>query len=445
MSLKTISKNNVTSLAELVKLRQPVVSDGEVLNPIRDRHQARLDELALPTTRDEAWRFTDLSELTQVNFAPAPSINLEASQIEVNQLPEAPESRLVFVNGRYSDRLSQKDGLPQGLYAGNLANLPQDQKAKLGDYLAKQPGQEEVFTALNSASFQDLAVIWLRRGTVVDVPLQLLFVSVPEDSAMLTQPRCLVVAEANSHLTLVEEFVSTVEGCPDSQAVAYFNNAVTEIWLEDNAELTHVRLQRDNGSAFHIGKTAVTQARDSRYACHTLNLGSQLSRHNLDVYQTGPGTETTLNGLTLIGKAQTSDIHSTVIYDHPNSTVNQLHKCIVGDKGHAVFDGRVVVMKKAQLTNANQLNRNLLLSPKARVNTKPQLEIVADNVKCSHGATVSQLEADEVFYLQSRGLDKTTSQNLLVDAFAAEILQEIPIKSLQTAIAQCVACRTISY
>ncbi|OAB60137.1 Fe-S cluster assembly protein SufD [Phormidium willei BDU 130791] len=445
MSLETITKNNVTSLAELVKLRQPVVSDGAILNPIRDRHQARLDELALPTPRDEAWRFTDLSELTGVNFTPAPSINLEASQIEVNQLPEAPESRLVFVNGRYSDNLSQQNALPEGLYAGNLANLPQDQKAKLGDYLAQQPGQEEVFTALNSASFEDIAVIWLRRGTVVEVPLQLLFVSVPEDSAMLTQPRCLVVAEANSHLTFVEEFVSTVEGCPDSQAMAYFNNAVTEIWLEDNAELTHVRLQRDNGSAFHVGKTAVTQARDSRYACHTLNLGSQLSRHNLDVYQTGPGTETTLNGLTLIGKAQTSDSHSTVIYDHPHGTVNQLHKCIVGDKGHAVFDGRVVVMKKAQLTDANQLNRNLLLSPKARVNTKPQLEIVADNVKCSHGATVSQLEADEVFYLQSRGLDKTTSQNLLVDAFAAEILQEIPLKSLQTAIAQCVACRTISY
>ena len=328
---------------------------------------------------------------------------------------------------------------------GNLANLPPDQKAKLGDYLAKQPGQEEVFTALNSASFQDVAVIWLRRGTVVDVPLQLLFVSVPEDSAMLTQPRCLVVAEANSHLTLVEEFVSTVEGCPDSQAMAYFNNAVTEMWLEDNAELTHVRLQRDHGSAFHIGKTAVTQARDSRYACHTLNLGSQLSRQNLDVYQTGPGTQTTLNGLTLIGKAQTSDIHSTVIYDHPHGTVNQLHKCIVGDKGHAIFDGRVVVRKKAQLTDAKQLNRNLLLSPKARVNTKPQLEIVADDVKCSHGATVSQLEADEVFYLQSRGLDKTTSQNLLVDAFAAEILQEIPVESLRTAIGQCVACRTISY
>ncbi|WP_159786685.1 Fe-S cluster assembly protein SufD [Sodalinema gerasimenkoae] len=445
MSVNTITKNNVTSLAQLVNLRQPVVSDGEILNPIRDRHQARVHELAIPTTRDEAWRFTDLSELTQVDFAPAPSVSLEAGQIELNQLPEAPESRLVFVNGLYSDSLSQSQGLPDGLYAGNLANLPPDQKAKLADYLGQQPGQEEVFTALNTASFQDMAVIWLRRGTVVEVPLQLLFVSVPDGQAMITQPRCLVVAEANSHLTLVEEFVSTVEGCPDSQAVAYFNNAVTEIWLEDNAELTHVRLQRDNGSAFHIGKTAVTQARDSRYACHTLNLGSQLSRQNLDVYQTGPGTETTLNGLTLIGKAQTSDIHSTVIYDHPNGTVNQLHKCIVGDKGHAVFDGRIVVRKKAQLTNANQLNRNLLLSPKARVNTKPQLEIVADNVKCSHGATVSQLEADEVFYLQSRGLDKTTSQNLLVDAFAAEILQKIPVVSLQTAIAQCVACRTISY
>lgn len=441
MSPETITKNNLATLSDWLNLRQEVSQEQALLKPIRDRAETWVRELAVPTTRDEDWRFTDLSELTQVRFQPAPSPQVQQPQIETSLLPEAPQSRLTFVNGRYADHLTNVEALPEGVYAGNLAGLPEAQKAKLGEYLAQQPGQQEVFTALNAASFTDVAVVWVSRNVIAEVPLQLLFVSVPEASAMMTQPRCLVVAERNSSLTLVEEYVSTVEGCPDSQGVAYFNNAVTEVWLDDNANLQHVRLQRDNGSAFHIGATAVTQARDSRYACHALSLGAKLSRHNLNLYQTGPGTDSTLNGLTLIGRQQTADTHSTVAYNHPNGTANQLHKCIISDKAHAVFNGRIVVPQAAQMTNATQLNRNLLLSPKARVNTKPQLEIVADNVKCSHGATVSQLEADELFYLQSRGLDKAASENLLVDAFAAEILREVPVPSLQNAIAQCVACR----
>lgn len=440
---ETIAKQNLTTLSDWLNLRQAVCEGGARLDSVRDRAQTWVRELALPTTRDEDWRFTDLSELKQIDFVAAPSPQLQRELLEPSLLPEAPQSRLVFVNGRYADSLSDTTALPEGVYAGSVAKLPEAQQAQLGDYLAQHPEQREVFASLNAASFTDVAVVWVSRNVVVDTPLQLLFVSVPEDRAMLTHPHALVVAERSSNLTLVEEYVSTVEGCPDSQGVAYFNNAVTELWLHENANLQHVRLQRENGSAFHIGATAVTQARDSRYACHALSLGAKLSRHNLNLYQTGEGTDATLNGLTLLGKAQTADTHSSVVYNHPNGTANQLHKCILNDKAHAVFDGRVVVSKAAQMTNASQLNRNLLLSPKARVNTKPQLEIIADNVKCSHGATVSQLEADELFYLQSRGLDRVASENLLVDAFAAEILQAVPVPSLRKAIAQCVACRVV--
>lgn len=443
MSPETIAKQNLTTLSDWLNLRQAVCEGGARLDSVRDRAQTWVRELALPTTRDEDWRFTDLSELKQIDFVAAPSPQLQRELLEPSLLPEAPQSRLVFVNGRYADSLSDTTALPEGVYAGSVAKLPEAQQAQLGDYLAQHPEQREVFASLNAASFTDVAVVWVSRNVVVDTPLQLLFVSVPEDRAMLTHPHALVVAERSSNLTLVEEYVSTVEGCPDSQGVAYFNNAVTELWLHENANLQHVRLQRENGSAFHIGATAVTQARDSRYACHALSLGAKLSRHNLNLYQTGEGTDATLNGLTLLGKAQTADTHSSVVYNHPNGTANQLHKCILNDKAHAVFDGRVVVSKAAQMTNASQLNRNLLLSPKARVNTKPQLEIIADNVKCSHGATVSQLEADELFYLQSRGLDRVASENLLVDAFAAEILQAVPVPSLRKAIAQCVACRVV--
>ncbi|WP_017662633.1 Fe-S cluster assembly protein SufD [Baaleninema simplex] len=441
MSPETITKQQVSSLTQLLNLREPLATEVTALKTLRDRSEAWVRELAIPTTRDEEWRFTDLSPLLNVEFNTAPSVDVKQSRIETCLLPEAPQSRLVFVNGAYTESLSDVRALPEGVWAGNVSALPPEKQEQLGDYLARHPNHGEVFTALNSASFTDLAIVWVPRGKIVETPLQLMFVASPTDKAMLTQPRCLVVAESNSSLTLVEEYIATTEGCPDSQGVAYFNNAVTEVWLHENADVNHVRLERDNGSAFHIGTTAVTQARDSRYRFHALTLGAQLSRHNIEVHQIGEGTTTTLNGLTLIGKTQTADTHSTVAYNYPNGTANQLHKCIVGDKAHAVFNGRIVVPQAAQMTNASQLNRNLLLSPKARVNTKPQLEIVADNVKCSHGATVSQLEADEVFYLQSRGLDKTTSENLLVDAFAAEILQEVPLESLRKAIAQCVACR----
>jgi Fe-S cluster assembly protein SufD len=243
-----------------------------------------------------------------------------------------------------------------------------------------------------------------------------------------------VVAQANSKLTLIEDYRATGEG-------VYFTNAVTEIVLEENAQVSHTRIERESKAAFHIGKSAIAQGRYSRYTCDAITLGAKLSRHNLEVFQTGEGTETTLNGLTLIGGEQLADTHSAIALNHPNGTSNQLHKCIVDDRAHAVFNGKVFVPQTAQFTNASQLNRNLLLSPKARVDTKPQLEITADQVKCSHGATVSQLDADEVFYLQSRGINETDARELLLDAFAAEILNCIPVTSLRQRLSRCVACR----
>ncbi|MDB9327395.1 Fe-S cluster assembly protein SufD, partial [Nodularia spumigena CS-590/02] len=170
------------------------------------------------------------------------------------------------------------------------------------------------------------------------------------------------------------------------------------------------------------------------YTCHALSFGGKLSRHNLEILQTGEQTETTLNGLTMISDRQVGDTHSAIALNYPHSTSTQLHKCIVGDRAHAVFNGKVFVPKAAQLTNAGQLNRNLLLSSKARVDTKPQLEITADNVKCAHGATVSQLEDDEIFYLQSRGINEDDARKLLINAFAAEIINQIPVKSLQAVL-----------
>jgi len=406
-----------------------------LLKELRDRASLWVNKLTIPTKRDEEWRFTDLSPLLQVNFQTPDKFDLPQSAAAEFALPEVPV-RLVFVNGVYAPNLSAVADLPEGLIVGNLAQLPTTHRTKVGKYLAQQQGAAtEVFTALNTAGLTDVAVVWVARNQQIETPIHLVFVSTTASTPTVSQPRCLVVAQAGSQLTLIEDYKAAGAG-------VYFTNAVTEIVLEENAQVNHTRNLQEGGEAFHIGKSAIAQSRNSRYTCNAITMGAKLSRHNLEVFQRGEGTETTLNGLTLIGGEQLADTHSAIALNHPNGITNQLHKCIVDGRAHAVFNGKVFVPQAAQLTNAGQLNRNLLLSPKARVDTKPQLEITADNVKCSHGATVSQLDAEEVFYLQSRGLNETDARNLLIDAFGAEILDRIPVASLRQRLARCVACRT---
>ncbi|WP_448266654.1 Fe-S cluster assembly protein SufD [Nostoc sp. DSM 114159] len=388
----------------------------------------------IPTTREEEWRFTDLSSLRQIqfNFQPGEISNAEGTPLS---LPEALKSRLVFVNGKFAPTLSAIANLPPGVKVSNLASLSADNREHLKQYLAQTEGAQEVFTALNTAGINDVAVVWVSKNVEVETPIHLQFVTVAEPS-IFSLPRCLVVAEAGSSLILVEEYTTPsglVGNFVENTTPEFvgFTNAVTEIWLGENAQVNHTRIQCEHLIDFHVGKTAVTQARDSRYTCHAITLGAKLSRHNLEILQTGEQTQTTLNGLTIISGRQLADTHSAIALNYPHGTSDQLHKCIVGDRAHAVFNGKVFVPKPAQLTNAAQLNRNLLLSSKARVDTKPQLEITADNVKCAHGATVSQLEDDEIFYLQSRGIDENDARKLLINAFAAEIINQIPVPSLR--------------
>lgn len=399
-----------------------------LVQEVRSRASRWVSTLSFPSKRDEEWRFTDLSPLVQIKFQPAAAqVDLLESVAAEITLAEAP-IRLVFVNGVYAPHLSAVGELSEGLVVTNLAQLPLKYRSKVGNYLAQQQGSAEVFTALNTAALTDAAVVWVAKNIAVETPVHVVFVSTATQMPTVSLPRCLVVAESGSSVTLVEEYTnhSRQEG-----AEVYFTNAVTEIVLEENAQVRHTRIERESKAAFHIGKSAIAQARDSRYTGNAISVGSRLSRHNLEVLQTGEQTETTLNGLTIIAGEQVADTHSVMAYTKPYGTSHQLHKCIVTDRAHAVFNGKVFVPQAAQLTNAGQLNRNLLLSPKARVDTKPQLEITADNVKCSHGATVSQLEPDEVFYLQSRGLNETSARNLLIDAFAAEIINQLPIASLK--------------
>jgi Fe-S cluster assembly protein SufD len=398
------------------------------LHELRTQAAGYLQEQTIPTTTDEEWRFTNLTPLLTQTFTP-PAPQLPPTNIDSFIIPEATDTRLVFVNGSYAPLLSSLANLPTGVFIGNLAAANAAGLA-ITTYLGKQPGGEEVFTAINTAGINDTAIVWLAPDTSLATPIHLLFITTVDDRAIATQPRTLIVLEQGSSGTLVEEYRQL-----SNSDRPYFNNAVTEIWLGDGAKLNHTRLQTEDITAIHIAKTAVSQSQHSAYTGNSIELGSKLSRHNWEIFQIGAQTETHLNGLTMVNGEQESDTHSTIALTQPHGITNQLHKCIVDDRAHAIFNGKVFVPQSAQQTNAGQLNRNLLLSAKARIDTKPQLEITADNVKCSHGATVSQLEDDEIFYLQSRGLDIETAKILLINAFAVEIIDRIPVASVRKQLA----------
>jgi Fe-S cluster assembly protein SufD len=436
VSPSPISNTLVDKDAYLSGLLDKVVASKSEgwLQEVRESAADWVRQSKLPTTRDEEWRFADLSSLREVQF----NVETFLPNITPFSLPEANNSRLVFVNGVYAPELSAVSGLPDGVVVSNLANLPAGYDERVRQYLAQASGDREVFTALNTAGMTDAGVVWVGKNVLVETPITLVFVTAGEGRT-ISLPRCLVVAESGSQVTLVEEYTNRTDAQSPEKEGVYFTNPVTEIWVEENAQVSHTRVERDGAEAFHIGKTAVMQARYSRYTCNAIALGGKFSRHNLEIFQTGEQTETTLNGLTMIKEKQLADTHSVIALNHPHSVSRQLHKCIVGDRAHGVFNGKVFVPKLAQLTDAAQLNRNLLLSSKARVDTKPQLEITADNVKCAHGATVSQLEDDEIFYLQSRGIDANDARNLLINAFAAEIINKIPIPSLRETLTQIVS------
>ena len=395
------------------------------LMQLRARALERVGVLTVPTTRDEDWRFTDLSAFTRQSWHPAQGMpQLDAGDLERLSLPEA-AARLVFVDGRYAAQHSFNHA---GLSVGNLPEGMSLHGAALEAHLGRHAGfEKDAFTALNTAFLHDGALVVVPRNAAPKGPVQLLFISTQADAA--SYPRCLVVAEPGSELTLIEDYVALHGG-------AGFTGAVTEMALADNAQINHVRVQRDSTAAFHIGTCAVTLAHASRYRAVSVALGARLSRYNLNVVLAEDGAECSIDGLALIGGTQLADSHTLIDHARPHGISRQLHKCIVDGAAHAVFNGQIMVRPGAQRTDSAQSSRNLLLSGKARVDTKPQLEIFADDVKCAHGATVGQLDADEVFYLRSRGLSDAAARTLLTYAFGAEVIDRIGVASLRTRLEQ---------
>lgn len=404
------------------------------INALRAEAVDRLGVLTVPNMRDEEWRFTDISPLTRLSFQPVRSgTSLQAADIERFYLEEA-STRLVFVDGVYAPQLSSM-ATNGGVVVANLPAAVAAYAALIEPHLGRHVAfHNNVFAALNTAFLHDAAVIVVPRDIAVEAPVHLLFIATQAEVA--SYPRCLLVAESGSSVTLIEDYVAL-------QDEAYFINPVTEIALADQARVNHIRVQRDSGKAFHIANCAVSLGRSSNYQAVSVALGAQISRYNFNVLL-AEGAECAVDGLALIGDSQLADTHTCIDHAQPHGVSRQLHKCIVGGSAHAVFNGKVKVRQGAQRTDSVQSSRNLLLTGKAHVDTKPQLEIFADDVKCAHGATVGQLDSEEVFYLKSRGLSDTVARNLLTYAFGAEIIDRIPIASLKRRLEQTVLEQTAS-
>lgn len=403
------------------------------LSQLRARAIDRVSTQKLPTKRDEEWRFTDISSLIDLPYQPSqPDSNLQVQDIEHLCVKEA-KNRLVFVDGHYSPQLSTIID-SAALMIGNLPTFLSTHASILESHLGQYAKfDNNVFTALNTAFLRDGALIWIPKNTVITEPIHLLFIAT--QSEVTSYPRCLLIGETGSDVTLIEDYVALQQG-------AYITNSVTEISLAANAHAKHIRIQRESTQAFHLANCAVSLAHASNYQSVSISLGAQISRYNLDVRLTDEAAECTIDGLTLIADRQLADTHTCIDHLKPNGTSRQQHKCIVDDAAHAVFNGKIMVRPHAQHTNSSQSSRNLLLSKAAQVDTKPQLEIFADDVKCAHGATVGQLDQEEIFYLESRGLSEVAARNLLTYAFGAEIISCIPVTSLRQQLEQTVLSQT---
>ncbi|MDR8391044.1 Fe-S cluster assembly protein SufD [Aliifodinibius sp. S!AR15-10] len=427
MSNITKQKNKDTFLSDLLEFQGSLNGKSNLLDELRLKGADEVRNGRFPQPKDEDWRFISLRELYQDNYKAADELKDQVESVDFSNylLPEAEKSRLVFINGEFSEEHSNVDALPKGVKAGNLASFAAKDDKQIKKHLNQYADfEDDIFTSFNNAFLQDGAFIYVPEGVEVEAPVHILFVQTDAPENYFVTPRCLVVAEKSSKLNLVEDYV----GLGGNK---YFNCPAIEVNLEEEAHVIHTRIQRDSEKSIHIGRVGAHVNHHSNYESYTINIGAKLSRNEPRVTQLAEEVEFTLDGLVLIDGDQVSDTHSVMDHRFSHAESHQLHKCVINDKAHSVFNGKIFVRKDAQKIDSFQENRNLLLSRGGTVNTKPQLEIFADDVVCTHGATVGQLEEDEVFYLKSRGLTEEKARELLVYAFALETIENIPVDSVQ--------------
>jgi len=403
------------------------------LRGMREKAFGFFTENGFPASTGEEWKYTNVAVVGREDFRLSESVNLTGEQIAPFVFDESKRSVLIFANGNFDRRLSNLEALKEAKIL-SFSEAASDEKyakifqAKLGSLVS---AEKNGFTALNTAFVGEGAFIFLPKEAKIEAPIQLLFLT---EENKIACPRVLIVAEAHAEATFIETFVRREE-------VKYLTNAVTEISLADEAKIKHYRVQRESHEAFHVSTTAAEVHRGSVYDTTAITLGARLSRHDVNLKFNSEGGEAFVDGLYLLGGSQHHDTHSVIAHNVPNCTSHQTYKGILNDKSRGVFNGKVFVAVGAHGTDGYQSNKNLLLSNEARVDTKPQLEIFNDDVKCSHGATVGQLEEEELFYLLSRGLNDSLARNLLTYGFAEEIVNKIGIESIKKQLDEAVLNR----
>lgn len=389
---------------------------------LRKTGMNRFAELGFPTTEQEDWRFTNVAPITKLPFEPVFNTSADGPAPEALSsfaFTRLKGSRLVFVNGLFSTKLSSITPQAAGIRIGSLADALVKDPALVEPHLARYAGvAEDAFAALNTAFFQDGALVYVPAGLAVDEPVQLLYLSTAEPAGLTIHPRNLIIVGAGGRLTVVEGYVRLADA-------PYLTNTVTEVFVGEGAHVEYCKFQDESPEAYHMATLHAHLGRGSNVVAHSFATGARLSRNNIRTKLDGEGLECVLNGLYLTRGDQLADHHMIVEHAQPHCASHEYFNGILDDRSKGVFHGRILVQRAAQKTDAKQTNKNLLLSDHATVDTKPQLEIYADDVKCTHGATIGQMNEESIFYLRARGIGLKTARRMLMHAFAGEIIDRV--------------------
>jgi Fe-S cluster assembly protein SufD len=416
-------------LQDLEIMAGAAIAEGpEWLDPLRRAAADRFATVGFPASRDEEWRFTPIGPIAQTAWRPSPGVaaTVAAERLAPFVFGHPEWSTLVFINGAYSAPLSRIADLPRGVRVGSLAEALRTDGAVLQAHLARHaPIEGSPFTALNTAGFRDGGLVHVPAGLELERPVHFVFLTTPDAEGTAIHPRNLIVVERGARASVIESYVTLA---PDG---VYWTNPVTEVAAAAGSWLEHTRIQRESERAQHVALTHVDQGRDSHYRSFSMAMGGALARHNLHVRLNDENIETLMYGLYLTRGDQVVDNHTAIFHDQPNCRSWEVYKGVLDGRSRAVFNGKVFVQPVAQKTDAKQTNRNLLLSDLAKVDTKPQLEIFADDVKCTHGATVGRLDDIALFYARSRGVPREAAERLLTYAFAAEVIEEVALEPVR--------------
>jgi Fe-S cluster assembly protein SufD len=383
--------------------------------------------VGFPNSKQEAWRWTNVSELAKTDFALARRADARNLKNRFSFGKQA-AAEIVFVNGHFSPELSDLSGLPRGVQVSSLAEAIEKSPAVVQKHLGKHAKiGANPFVALNQGFLADGAFVHIARGALVERPLHLLFLGVPAVGPTACHPRTLVIAEENCEATLVETYAGSDHG-------VYFTNAVTEIVTAPTARLDHCKLNQEGKLAYHVATMQVNLEARSSFISHAITLGGKLTRNDLNCYMGGEYAEATLNGLVILKGDQHCDNHTLLHHEKAHCPSHELYKHVLDGQSSAVFKGQIFVQKDAQKTDSKQTSKSLLLSGEATINSQPALEIYADDVKCTHGSTIGPVDESAIFYLQSRGLSYETSRHLLTYAFAADITRRIRVAPVRARV-----------